>query len=230
MNTRRNLHVQNTLLRLTTGTLAIRTLLPVDPPRTFARGAGRDHSEHAAETGLCHLSRAAACYAGLSLCPRLVAFAGTGTAYVLANKIDFAINSGVDLLECQFYLGLQVEATAGTPDGPTITLSGTVRYGDYGKGTIRVDVFDGDQSDRSLAQRPGVVAWADMESPGAFSVQLPVSKGKVWLSAFNDANGDGKPDHEDPGGQCQDNPMVVGNQDISGVVIDLQYNPKPADQ
>ncbi len=124
----------------------------------------------------------------------------------------------------------QVEATAGTPDGPTITLSGTVRYGDYGKGTIRVDVFDGDQSDRSLAQRPGVVAWADMESPGAFSVQLPVSKGKVWLSAFNDANGDGKPDHEDPGGQCQDNPMVVGNQDISGVVIDLQYNPKPADQ
>jgi hypothetical protein len=113
-------------------------------------------------------------------------------------------------------------------DGPTVTLRGEVRYADYRAGKVRVDVFDGDQLDRS--KHPGVVGWADMSGPGSFELTVPVSTGNVWLSAFNDANGDGKPGHEDPTGFLEGNPVNLGDDALTGLVIQLTYNPRPEDQ
>lgn len=116
--------------------------------------------------------------------------------------------------------------TPGIPtDGPTVVLRGEVRYPDYRSGRVRVDVFDGDQLDRS--KRPGVVGWADLSAPGAFELTVPASAGQVWLSAFNDANGDGKPGHSDPTGFYADNPVQLAGDSTDGLIIVLEYNPPP---
>jgi hypothetical protein len=117
-------------------------------------------------------------------------------------------------------------AVPGQPvDGPTVVLRGEVRYADYRAGKVRVDVFDGDQLDRS--KRPGVVGWADLSAPGSFELTVPASTGKVWLSAFNDANSDGKPGHTDPTGFFADNPVTLEGDAVDGLIIELEYNPPP---
>lgn len=121
------------------------------------------------------------------------------------------------------------QATPGAPpEGPSVTLRGEVRYAEYREGKVRVDVFDGDQLNRS--KHPGVVGWADLSGPGPFELTVPSSTGKVWLSAFNDANGDGKPGHEDPTGFFAGNPLDLDDDSLTGLVIQLTYNPRPEDQ
>jgi len=110
-------------------------------------------------------------------------------------------------------------------DGPSVTLKGRVRYAEYKSGKVRVDVFDGDQ--RDFSKRPGVVGWAELTAPGDFEVTVPTSAGKVWLSAFNDANGNGAPDDMDPTGHLEDNPIRLSDDTLTGLVIDLEYNPRP---
>ena len=117
-------------------------------------------------------------------------------------------------------------ADPGVPsEGPMVRIQGEVRYAGYSQGKVRVDVFDGDQRDHT--KRPGVVGWADLDGPGPFDLAVSQASGKVWLSAFNDANGDGRPGHEDPTGFMADNPLVLDEDAISGVVIELKLNPKP---
>jgi hypothetical protein len=111
------------------------------------------------------------------------------------------------------------------PSIPRSAVSGVVRYEAYRQGSIRVDVFDGDQ--RDLSAHPGVVAWADLPAPGPFTVQVPTSAGKVWLSAYNDANGNGRPDDQDPRGYDEGSPVGVEGGDVTGVVIALKYEPQP---
>jgi hypothetical protein len=119
-----------------------------------------------------------------------------------------------------------VEIAPGEPQqGPTITLVGEVRFADYQGGRVRVDVFDGDQKDFSA--RPSVVGWAELDAPGPFELKVPSSAERVWISAFNDANRDGKPGHEDPTGFFADNPVALGERDVSGIVIDLVLEPPP---
>ncbi len=114
------------------------------------------------------------------------------------------------------------------PEGPSVVLRGEVRYADYRGGKVRVDVFDGDQLDRT--KRPGVVGWADLSGPGPFELTVPASTGEVWLSAFNDANSDGRPGHEDPTGFFGGNPLRLGSEAFDGLVIELRYNPRPEEE
>jgi len=120
-------------------------------------------------------------------------------------------------------------ATPGEPaDGPTVTLKGRVRYAEYESGKVRVDVFDGDQ--RNLSKHPGVVGWAELTAPGSFEITVRTAAGEVWLSAFNDANGNGAPDDRDPTGHLEDNPVQLSDDTLTGLVIDLEYNPRPEDE
>ncbi len=111
------------------------------------------------------------------------------------------------------------------PAGPSVTISGTVSYGDYQKGLLRVDIFDGDQTDFSA--HPSVLAMEQMGAPGTFSVSVPRSAGKVWISAFNDANQNNRPDPDDPTGFFSGNPLMVAETDIDGIEITLQRRPPP---
>lgn len=127
------------------------------------------------------------------------------------------------------------DARAGVPgapgapvDGPQVTLKGEVRYGDYKDGKVRVDVFDGDQ--RNFSKHPGVVGWVELAGPGPYEVQVPQAAERVWLSAYNDANNDGKPGHEDPTGYLEDNPVGLEDSTITGLDIELEYNPRPEGQ
>jgi hypothetical protein len=58
-------------------------------------------------------------------------------------------------------------------------------------------------------------------------VQVPKSAGKVWISAYNDANGNGRPDGEDPRGFAEHSPVDVEGADVDGVVVTLKYDPQP---
>ena len=104
-------------------------------------------------------------------------------------------------------------------EGPRVTISGSIEYSDYEAGKLRIDVFDGDQ--RDFSKRPSVVTWHALEAPGSFSVSVPQSVNKVWFSSFNDANENGRPDHEDPTGIYSSNPVDVTAGDVTGVVIEL---------
>ncbi len=110
-------------------------------------------------------------------------------------------------------------------EGPSVLLKGEVRYKDYQGGKVRLDLFDGDQ--RDLAKRPSVVGWTELSAPGPFEIRVSTDNDKIWLSAFNDANSNGKPDHEDPTGHYEDNPVRPKGEVIDDLVIQLEYNPRP---
>jgi hypothetical protein len=74
-----------------------------------------------------------------------------------------------------------------------------------------IDAFDGDHKDLSQSKRVSLVSRAKIESPGAFEILVPEG-GKVWLSAYNDVNGDGRPSREEPFAEFGDNP-VFADQD-----------------
>jgi len=113
------------------------------------------------------------------------------------------------------------------PNVPRTTVSGVIVYDGYRAGPIRIDVFDGDQ--RDFSRHPGVVAWADLAAPGPFAVLVPTETKKVWISAFNDANLNGRPDDDDPRGYHEKSPVAVDQGDIEGIVVTLVHNPQPAE-
>jgi len=92
--------------------------------------------------------------------------------------------------------------------GPTITLSGRVEVVDYAGGQIRIDVFDGDQQELS-GPRPSVVGVARIDQPGPWSVAVPATTEKVWIGAYADENGDGRPEPKEAAGWYEGNPVVV---------------------
>lgn len=97
---------------------------------------------------------------------------------------------------------------AAVPSGATITLSGSVDVAGYTGGQIRIDVFDGDQQELS-GPRPSVVGVARIDGPGEWSVAVPATVEKVWIGAYADANGDGRPEPEEAAGWYEGNPVVV---------------------
>jgi len=104
-------------------------------------------------------------------------------------------------------------------DGPQVRVEGTITVPDWKPGgSVRIDVFDGDQRDLS-APRPSVVGMARLSEPGAFSVSVPASAGRVWLGAYADLNGDDRPSPSEPSGWYGGNPI-----DLSGAAtgIDLR--------
>ena len=114
-------------------------------------------------------------------------------------------------------------------DGEKAVLKGAVVFPGYAGGTLRLDVFDGDQTDFSA--RPSVVAMEKLQEPGAFEFSVPVSAGRVWLSAFNDANENGRPDPQDPTGFYAKNPVDVSDGgEISGLTIGLEVRAPPEHQ
>ncbi len=123
--------------------------------------------------------------------------------------------------------GTPDEPAPGAPgaDGPSVTVSGEVRLADYELGKVRIDIFDGDQKDLE-GPRPSVVAVAEIERPGPFSVQVPVSAPQVWIGAYVDEDLNGRPGPLDPAGWYAGNPVETeGGAD--GVIIELQRQEPP---
>ncbi|MCK6501968.1 hypothetical protein L6R53_00950 [Myxococcota bacterium] len=106
-----------------------------------------------------------------------------------------------------------------------MTLRGEVRLPDYDLGSVRLDIFDGDQKNLEGA-RPSVVAVVNLERPGPFEVQVPASAARVWLGAYVDEDLDGRPGPQDPSGWYVGNPVLTdGGAD--GIVIELVRQPPP---
>jgi hypothetical protein len=125
-----------------------------------------------------------------------------------------------------------VQAQPPPPPGTVggTTLAGTVVLPDYRSGTIRVDVFDGDQRAASGGgKRPGVVAMARLEAPGPFSVQVPADVREVWIGAYVDEDGDGRPGPLDPEVWYKGNPVDVssGSPEVELVLVRREPPPKP---
>ncbi len=116
-------------------------------------------------------------------------------------------------------------AAPGTVDGPSVTIRGEVRVEDYELGSVRIDVFDGDQ--RKLdGPRPSVVGVLTLERPGPFELQVPASAERIWLGAYIDENLDGRPGPQDPSGWYAGNPVSTAGG-ASGIVIELTRQPPP---
>lgn len=129
--------------------------------------------------------------------------------------------------------GEQPPPAPGIPDepapgssGPQVTLTGTVTVPDWKPGgSIRIDVFDGDQRDLS-APRPSVVGMQRLSAPGAFSVSVPASAGAVWLGAYADLDGDDRPSPSEPAGWYTGNPVALSGT-VSGISLTLAVEAPP---
>ena len=101
----------------------------------------------------------------------------------------------------------------------TVKVSGSVAVEDYSGGKITLDVFDGDHSAVG-GDRPNVVGRVVLDQPGPF--ELTVAKDSpIWLSAFNDADGDNRPSKKEPFGAYPDNP-VKPRGDVTGIDLSLK--------
>ena len=116
--------------------------------------------------------------------------------------------------------GAHAEGEIPPPQGvETVTISGRVTVVDYQRGPITLDVFDGDHTAIG-GDRPNVVARRVLQAPGDF--ELVVAKGTpVWLSAFNDADGDGRPSRKEPFGSHAGNPIKTEG-DVTGLELSLK--------
>lgn len=116
-------------------------------------------------------------------------------------------------------------AAPGTIDGPVVLVRGEVRLDDYELGSVRIDVFDGDQK-KLDGPRPSVVGVLTLERPGPFEVKVPASVTQVWLGAYIDENLDGRPGPQDPSGWYTGNPVDTEGG-AEGIVIELIRQPPP---
>jgi hypothetical protein len=114
----------------------------------------------------------------------------------------------------------------GQAQGPTVILSGRIDLPDGQTGEVHIDVFDGDQQDLT-GSRPQVVAMARRDGAGTFEVAVPQSAKKVWVGAWCDVDGNGRPGPDDPSGWYGQNPVRT-QSDAVDVVLDLaQVAPPP---
>jgi hypothetical protein len=111
----------------------------------------------------------------------------------------------------------------GSPTGPTYAVKGSLVCAGC-KGSFRIDVFDGDHGDLG-GPRPSIVTRAEVASAGPFTLDVPQGA-KVWLSVFNDEDGDGRPGPTEPVGDYAENP-VVAKGPVDGVVIELKRRDPP---
>ena len=87
--------------------------------------------------------------------------------------------------------------------------------------TIRIDIFDGDQ--RALGgPRPKVVANKRLSNgKKEFSVSVPQKDISLWIGAYCDLDGDGRPGPKDPSGWYDKNP-IKSHQDQEEIAIQLE--------
>ena len=111
----------------------------------------------------------------------------------------------------------------GSPTGPTYPVKGSLVCAGC-KGSFRIDVFDGDHGDLG-GPRPSIVTRAEVQSAGPFTLDVPQGA-RVWLSVFNDEDGDGRPGPTEPVGDYAENP-VVAKGPVDGVVIQLKRRDPP---
>jgi hypothetical protein len=109
--------------------------------------------------------------------------------------------------------------------GPTVTLSGTVVYPGWSRGSVRVDVFDGDHTVHGT--HPGVVASARLDKPGPFSVAVPENAGKLYVEAVVDEDLDGRPGPQDPMGTAERYPVTAGTTPVTGLTVTLVKHAAP---
>ena len=109
-------------------------------------------------------------------------------------------------------------------DGPQVLVRGQVTSAVEVRGRVRIDVFDGDQRNRT-GPRPSVVAMHDMERPSWFELSIPAVHKRVWLGAYADLNDNKRPDKGEPAGWYRDNPVFL-NDLPSGISIDLTVEGK----
>ena len=104
-----------------------------------------------------------------------------------------------------------------------ITVSGIISIqgtGDWKDKPIRIDIFDGDQ--RSLeGPRPKVISTKRVSQLGDFSISVSKNEEKIWIGAYCDVDGDGRPGPKDPSGWYANNPVKAG-ADLSGITIILE--------
>jgi hypothetical protein len=112
-----------------------------------------------------------------------------------------------------------------TPEGPTTLLKGTIEVQDYSGGPVMIDAFDGDHKDLSKSKRVSLVSRAKIDTPGAFEIAIPEG-GKVWISAYNDINGDGRPSREEPFVDYGDNPVFADQGKRISLSLSTQHGGK----
>ena len=104
-------------------------------------------------------------------------------------------------------------------DGEFITISGTIKANNPNNKPIRIDIFDGDQ--RNIGgKRPSVVVSTTVESGPQFEIFLPKKEQMLWVGAYIDEDGNGRPGPLDPSGWYGENP-ISGESDHSRVVLTL---------
>lgn len=96
------------------------------------------------------------------------------------------------------------------PDGPMVTLSGTVQA--TLPGDISLDFFKHDEG--SAGGR--TFLFKQQVHPGAWSAQFPKDYGPIEIDAYQDPKGDG-PTEGDPICHYDKNPVMVGSEDVSGL-------------
>ena len=104
-----------------------------------------------------------------------------------------------------------------------VVISGNVQIvgaGDWSGKPIRIDVFDGDQ--RALeGPRPKVVFTKRIAEQGDFSLSVEKKESSLWLGAYCDVDGDGRPGPKDPSGWYASNP-ISSDQKQDGIKILLE--------
>lgn len=98
------------------------------------------------------------------------------------------------------------------PDGPMITVSGTVQA--TLPGDISLDFFkhdEGSAGGRSFLFKQQV-------KTGSWSAKFPKDYGRIEIDAYQDPKGDG-PTEGDPICHYEKNPITLGSEDLSGVAL-----------
>ncbi len=106
-----------------------------------------------------------------------------------------------------------------------VTLSGTVTYADWTVGGMVVEVY---------TQYPEAGGWPDSYTSvtfaevGAWSIEVPANTGEVWITGYNDEDGDEAYNWwstpNEPTGMYAENPVTVGATDVSG--LDFTFAPE----
>ena len=104
-------------------------------------------------------------------------------------------------------------------DGDFITLKGTIQAENPNNRPIRIDIFDGDQQNIG-GTRPSVVVSTTIEAGTTFEIALPKEDQMLWVGAYIDEDGDGRPGPIDPSGWFAGNP-VSGSTDRNGISLIL---------
>jgi hypothetical protein len=108
-----------------------------------------------------------------------------------------------------------------------VKLKGTVTYADFKGGLIQIDVSDRGSRNGQRGAQPKIIQLFRMEKPGPFELEVPENQGEVWLSAYNDADKNGRPSREEPRGAASGNPFKIGTQEVTGVEIKLEKEKIP---